>query len=76
MNVKDKCHQFLQYFKKIFHKDANKLVRRLLQAIVINDDLVTDDETDYRSVANETEPEPDSEHETEEDDDLYCINCE
>ena len=33
---------------KLLAKDANELVKRLLQAIVINDDLDTEYETDYR----------------------------
>ena len=50
---------------KLLAKDANELVKRLLQAIVVIDDLDTEDDTDYRSVQNESEP--DTEHESEED---------
>ena len=52
---------------KLLAKDANELVKRLLQAIVVNDDLDTGDDTEYGSVLNETEHE-DSEHETEGED--------
>ena len=51
---------------KLLAKDANELVKRLLQAIVINDDLDTEYETDYRSVQNESEL--DTEHETDGED--------
>ena len=51
---------------KLLAKDANELVKRLLQAIVINDDLDTEYETDYRSVRNESEL--DSEHDTDGED--------
>ena len=52
---------------KLLAKDANELVKRLLQAIVVNDDLDTGEDTEYGSVLNETEHE-DSEHETEGED--------
>ena len=51
---------------KLLAKDANELVKRLLQAIVINDDLDTEYETDYRSVRNESEL--DSEHDIDGED--------
>ena len=38
-------------------KDANELVKRLLQAIVINDDLDTGNDTDYGSIPYWTESE-------------------
>ena len=51
---------------KLLAKDANELVRRLLQGIVVNDDLDTGDETDYRSIPDETDH--DTEHETDGED--------
>ena len=51
---------------KLLAKDANELVKRLLQAIIIDDDLDTEYDTDYKSVPNESEL--DSEHETDGED--------
>ena len=53
--------------KKLKAKEANEMVIKILQAIVINDDLeVTDGESDQGNDLNETDP--DSEHETDTED--------
>ena len=53
--------------KKLKVQEANDMVIKILQAIVLNDDLdTTGEETDYGSVANKTDQ--DSDHETDGDD--------